>query len=368
MQSMLSGIQEIKDVLAAHSTKKVLLVCDAAFEHLEIAPAIREIVSPYVLFDAFTPNPLYEDVASGVRTFRDSSCDFIVAVGGGSTIDTAKCIKLFGAMDPASNYLEQEYGPHDVPLLAIPTTAGTGSESTRFAVIYYNGEKQSITNNAILPAYVLLEPSVLKTLPPYQKKCAMLDALCQAIESWWSVNSTEESMSLSRRAIRLIMEHMDGHLNGTADGNRAMLTAANLSGRAINLTQTTAAHAMSYKLTSLYNLPHGHAVALCLPRVWEYMLGHTDACSDTRGSAHLQKVFANIAAALGAGDAREALVGFDELLHNLSLTAPTLVRQDDLELLARSVNPVRLKNNPVPIDQEAALELYAAILHRSGGN
>jgi len=362
MQKFFSDIGEIRRVLAAHSAKKVLLVCDAAFARLEISAEVLRAAAPYVLFDAFSPNPLYEDVVSGVRAFRDNGCDFIVAVGGGSTLDTAKCVKLFCGMDTAKNYLRQEHVKNDVPLLAVPTTAGTGSESTRFAVIYYKGEKQSLANDAILPAYVVLEPSVLKTLPLYQKKCAMLDALCQAIEAWWSVNSTGESRAFSKQAIRLFMGHMEDHLDNTKAGNRAMLTAANLAGRAINIAQTTAAHAMSYKLTSIYGLPHGHAAALCLPRVWEYMLENLEQCADPRGPDYLGRVFSDIAAALGASGAAPAVRLIERLLKSLEITPPAQARTDGLEVLARSVNPVRLKNNPVPIDREAALLLYQKIL------
>jgi alcohol dehydrogenase class IV len=362
MQKILSDIKEIPRVLTAHSAKKVLLVCDRAFEYLGVSGYIKNVTAPYVLFDSFTPNPLYEDIVKGVDVFRDNGCDFIVAVGGGSTLDTAKCIKLFCKMDPAKNYLKQEYIKNNVPILAVPTTAGTGSESTRFAAIYYNGEKQSVADNDILPSYVVLEPSVLKTLPLYQKKCTMLDALCQAIEAWWSINSTEESRNLSKQGVRLIISNMKDYLDNTDDGNKAMLTASNLSGQAINIAQTTAAHAMSYKLTSLYHLPHGHAVALCLPRLWRYMLENMEKCSDQRGPIYLWRIFLDISAALGATDIISAIRFFEELLGTLEISAPAEIREEDLALLASSINSVRLKNNPVPIDYENALKLYKKIL------
>jgi alcohol dehydrogenase class IV len=244
-------------VLAACGAKKPFLVCDAAFERLTIARALKDALMPHAVFCVSGANPVYEDIVHAVRAFLDNGCDFVAAVGGGSTIDTAKCVKLFCAMDSEKNYLSQAYVPNGAALLAVPTTAGTGSESTRFAVVYKDEEKQSLAGDAILPGYILLEPSVLETLPLYQKKCTMLDALCQAVESWWSVNSTGESTALSRRAVRMILGNIDGYLRGGKDAARAMLTASNLAGQAINITQTTAAHAMSYKLTSLYHIPTG---------------------------------------------------------------------------------------------------------------
>lgn len=363
MQKIVSDPRRIAEILAAHKAKKVLLVADRAFEHLAVSDTVRTAAAPYVLFNSFSSNPLYEDVVKGVRVFREEGCDFIVAVGGGSTIDTAKSIKLFSAMDPSRNYLTQDYVKNNVPLLALPTTAGTGCESTHFAVLYYKQEKQSLANDDLLPAYVVLDPSVLTTLPLYQKKCTMLDALCQAIESWWSVHSTEESKALSERAVREILSGKDGYLANTEAGNRSMLTAANLAGQAINIAQTTAAHAMSYKLTSLYRLPHGHAVALCLPHVWNDMLGRIGDCADPRGPEYLRRVFSDIAAALGESDARAAVLQFGLLLGSLRICAPEDARREDLPFLARSVNPVRLKNSPVPVDYRAALKLYEQILH-----
>lgn len=363
MQKIFSDPQGIAEILAEHGAKKTLLVVDRAFGRLAVSETILAAAEPHVLFDSFTSNPLYEDVVNGVRVFREEGCDFLIAVGGGSTIDTAKAIKLFGAMDPSRNYLEQDHVKNGVPLLAVPTTAGTGCESTRFAVIYYNHEKQSLADDDLLPGYVLLDPSVLGTLPLYQKKCTMLDALCQAIESWWSVRSTEESRRLSERAVGRILQSMEGYLANAEEGNREMQIAANLAGQAINLAQTTAAHAMSYKLTSLYRLPHGHAAALCLPHVWRYMLGRIDACADPRGPEYLRRVFSDIAAALGENDGGAAALRLDRLLDSLGIAAPQGARREDLPLLARSVNPVRLKNSPVPIDEQAALELYEQILH-----
>ncbi len=370
MQKFLSDVREIRDVFTALGVKKALLCCDAAFSRLEIRESVRNAAEPFVLFDAVTPNPRYEDAARGAALLRGENCDAILAVGGGSTLDTAKCIKFFSQMDPARQYLRQEYVPNGIPLLAVPTTAGTGSESTRFAVLYEDGEKRSLAHDDLLPTHVLLEPLVLKTLPQYQKKCAMLDALCQAIEAWWSVRSTVESRILSQKAVALILRNMEAYLAPAFKSGPAgsvavygqMLAAANLSGQAIHIAQTTAAHAMSYKLTALYGLPHGHAVALCLPALWRWMLSHISLCTDPRGLLYLLSVFSDIATALGAPNAAAAILFLERLRDSLGLTPPESPRAGELELLADTVNPLRLKNNPIPVDRAAALQLYAQIL------
>ncbi|MDE7108035.1 MAG: phosphonoacetaldehyde reductase [Clostridiales bacterium] len=365
-QNIVSGLnshKNIERVLNACGSKKPMLVCDGSFEFLNIKSYFEQSNFPYVRFDKFTSNPLYDDVCNGVDLFRSEHCDCIIAVGGGSAMDVAKCIKLFSGMDRAVNYLEQEKAETGVPLIAVPTTAGTGSESTRFAVIYYNGKKQSVAHQSIIPNHVILDWSVLSTLPVYQKKCTMLDALCQGIESWWSVNSTDESKGYAQNAVCAIVENYKDYIfenkNGAAE---KIMVAANFAGRAINISQTTAPHAMSYKLTSLYGIPHGHAVAVCLPKVWRFMTEHTDKCIDNRGKDYLLGVFEGIAKALGAVDIQSAITRFEGILAELEISAPKS-NVNDLGVLASSVNPVRLVNNPVRLDEADLTELYKQILN-----
>ena len=343
----------------AHS---FLLVKDAAFAHLPCAKNISACALPHVDFDSFTSNPRYDDVRKGVALFRENGCDAILAVGGGSSIDVAKCIKLFARMDPSACYLQQPFEDSGIPLVAIPTTAGTGSEATRFAVIYDQGEKQSIAQDGLVPDRAILDGALLDTLPVFQKKCTLLDALCQGIESWWSVRSTDESVQYSRLAVESIARHMDGYLAGEQAAADELLLASHRAGQAINLTQTTAPHAMSYKLTSLYGLPHGYAVALCLPQVWRYMLAYPQRCVDPRGSAFLSARFVQIASALGCGSPQAAIVWLEAMLARLGMLPPPQASAAELPVLAGTVNPVRLKNNPVSITAQDAETLYRAIL------
>lgn len=366
-QKIISGIgscDEISGIVESIGVKKVLLVCDSSFRFLSIKDMVDKLPCELVKFDGLTSNPLYEDVCKGVELFRNSKCEAIVAVGGGSAIDVAKCIKLFSGMSDDKNYLEQEYKDTKIPLIAVPTTAGTGSESTRHAVTYFKGQKQSISHESIIPDYAILDSSVLKTLPLYQKKCTMLDALCQGIESWWSVNSTDESIEYSKQAVSLIAENLESYIfeNDETAAEKIML-AANYSGRAINITQTTAPHAMSYKLTSMYHLPHGHAVAICLPGVWRYMLNHPENCTDSRGTEHLKNIFNDIAKCMKTESPKQAIDKFDELLNRFELDCPNSENKaKDFEILTDSVNEARLKNNPIMIPKDGLKEIYDRII------
>lgn len=357
------SIRQIENILKKLRTKKYLLVCGRSYPFLTIKNQIDAITVPHMTFSQFTLNPSYSDVCKGVSLFNREKCDTIIAIGGGSAIDVAKCIKLYCKIDSSINYLDQEYKDSGVPLIAIPTTAGTGSESTRYAVIYYEGQKQSITHDSIMPNYAILDSSVLKTLPIYQKKCTMLDALCQGIESWWSVNSNEESKVYSRTAVETIIKYMDPYLIDNDEfAAEQIMIAANYSGRAINITQTTAAHAMSYKLTSMYNLPHGYAVAICLPHIWGYMINNLDKCIDSRGKVYLIKVFHEISYFLGAKNPEDAVNNFYEILEKLQVSKPQVDNSKDIDTLSESVNPSRLKNNPVYLSSIVLHNLYNKIL------
>lgn len=303
-----------------------LLVCDSAFDALDIDLPCR-----YIRFSDYKPNPLYKDAVAGARVLRKNKCDFILAIGGGSSIDIAKCVKHFSS--------------RDIPVMAVPTTSGTGSEATHFAAIYRKGKKMSIAAENLLPDFVVLKSDTLKTLPVYQKKCTMLDALCQAAESWWSKRATAESIEYSKKAIRLILENMDGYLKNEDESNKNMLMASNFAGKAINITTTTAPHAMSYMLTTLYGLPHGHAVAICFPKVWRYM-----------------KNYEYIAKAFGKPTYEEGVLYFEQLLKELEIYPPENVNTKDLDILTNSVNTQRLKNNPIPLDRYTVKLLYKEIL------
>lgn len=372
MQKIINGIAQLPAILQEVDCEKLFLVVDSSYPFLNIKDAIEALpVKERVMFSEFTPNPLYEQVCNGIELLKTSNCDTILAVGGGSAIDVAKCIKLAvlaeegnKAIIPPLVSTRVACDGTKLPFIAIPTTAGTGSESTHNAVMYYEGVKQTVTNDGVLPDFAVLEPSVLKTLPLYQKKCTMMDALCQGIESWWSVNSTEESYEYSRKTIELIMANWRKYIFENDDEAAAqIMLAANYGGRAINITATTAAHAMSYKITSLYKLPHGHAVAVCLPKIWKFMLSHMDKCLDSRGPEYLNSVFSSITLSMGCSSPDNAIVLFEQMMLDMELDNPVANnREEELDTLSTSVNPVRLKNNPVELDEMTIRSLYETIV------
>lgn len=310
--------------------RRIFLVCGPSFRWSEAGARFAALKDRAVFFGGFTPNPCYEDVMEGAALFRGSGCDLIAAGGGGSAIDTAKCIRHFAGACTL--------------LLAIPTTAGSGSEATHFAVIYRQGVKQSV--DCGLPDAVLLDPALLDTLPDYQRKSTLLDALCHGVESCWSVRATEESRAYALQAVRQIMDSYAGYLRNDPKGNAGMLWAAHLAGKAINISQTTAGHAMCYQITKTYGLAHGHAAALCVAKLWPYVLERRET--------------ALLAAAMGCSTPREGAALFQTILDSLSLEPPACT-EEELNRLTASVNPERLGNFPVALGAEDIRKLYQTI-------
>lgn len=353
--------------LKENKIRKLFWVCGNSWKKQKLCQTLEQTAKEenvsIVYFSDFKPNPSYDSVIAGLKSFQENGCGAIAAAGGGSALDVAKCIRLFSAMDgkrearEEGSYLKQKVTGSTVPFLTIPTTAGTGSEATRYAIIYYKGEKQSVTDDLLLPGYVILYPGVLEGLSAYQKKATMLDVLCHAVESYWAQDADEESRKYAGEAIVKLTENKEGYLKNTWEGNAGMLAAANLAGKAINISRTTVPHAMCYKITSLYGYSHGHAAALCLPVVWEYMLDHMEQVSSDRGRAYVEKCFSEIARYLGCETPGEGVQWIKNLLRELEMEVP-VIREEQMGLLVSSVNPARLKNHPVAFEAEDLEKLY----------
>ena len=351
-QSVFKNTSNLLNIINSEKVNKLFVVCDKVmFDVWPLKKLLESNNISYILFSDFTANPKFDDIVKGIELFNKENCDFIVSIGGGSSIDTAKIIKLYSVLDYKKG-ITKDYKYNPVKHLAIPTTAGTGSESTRYSVCYYEGKKQSITHDSIVPDYVILDPSYLLNLPYYQKVSTLMDALCQGIESYWSVNSTDESKEYSKESIKLILNNVYKYIeNNDLIISENMLHASNLAGKAINITQTTAAHAMSYKLTSMYNIAHGHAVSVTLPYLWKFMEENLNECIDSRGKDYLKNTLSEL---------KDMVGGYNkiiELFNYFKLTIPS-VSEEELNILVNSVNPDRLKNNPEKLTNESIKNIY----------
>ncbi len=357
------AIQNLEKLLKEYNPKKIFLVCGKKSFYLsgaseKIKPLIKHI--PHIVFNP-TPNPKIEEIKRGIALFRNFKPDLIIAVGGGSVIDSAKSINTLAFQnDDPLLYIkgQKEVKNQGKPLIAIPTTAGTGSEATKFATIYINKKKYSLETEKNIPDAAIVDPTFTYSLNPYLTACNGLDALCQGIESYWSTNSNEKSRDYAKKAIKLAFNHIEKAVKDPDRKARlAMAEAANLSGKAINITKTTACHSVSYPLTSYFGIPHGHAVALTVPSFLEFNSEvREEDCNDKRGVKFVRKRLNEIFSILTVKNGKEAKERFEALLGNI-LEKTKLrdfnISKEDLELLLKeSFTPSRMNNNPRKVTRE----------------
>ena len=352
----------LEKYLSTRNIKKIFLIHGKTFEKIPIKNFFDRLNIPVIHFTDFKANPDYESVVAGVKIFQSENCDAVIAVGGGSAIDVAKCIKIFAQLDTNFDFLQQKIFPNNIPLIVSPTTAGTGAESTHFAVIYKGGNKISVADKSALPNVIVFDIAPLKILPEYQKKSGLLDAICHSLEAAWSVNSNEVAKEFAFEALRLIYANKNFYLEkNPADVSLSyILYASRLAGKAINIAKTTAGHALSYKLTQNYGIAHGQAAALCVAEVWDYM-------NKNSNDASLKNIFQKLAACMGFSKVEDAIKDLKNILAAWNFNKPLSSNATDAEIniLVNSVNLQRLANNPVKLDEVAIKNIYTQILKRS---
>ena len=357
------GLSRIGELLAPLSGKRILLVTGrgsykacGAQDVLDVALADYDITR---FFD-FDLNPKLEDGLRGAQIANDINADIIIAVGGGSPMDIAKLIKAFRDNPNQAEDMVRGKIPvpqNDTPLIMVPTTAGSGSEATHFAVVYIGKEKFSLAAPELLPDAYILDGKLLATASPYQRAVNGLDALAQATEGAWAVKSTAHSRALSYTAIEALVKHLPGMINeNKAEALQAVMVAANEAGQVINITKTTAPHAFSYAFTSYHDIPHGHAVWMTLPAVFaRHMAATPDELSDPRGALHYNTTMKRLAGLYGLTDAATAEAQLKRFMASLGTeTDMEKMGASDPEQrrnLSGMVNMERMSNNPVNLSQ-----------------
>ena len=374
MTKVVSGIgslSQLSYMRAEFNAKTVLLVTGKASYSNSGAKSIVEaafVDDTVVRFSDFDVNPKIEDAERGVALALEEGVDLIVGVGGGSVMDMAKLIKAFYTAPEKSKKLAKgELAMTDpaIPMVLVPTTAGSGSEATHFAVVYIGLDKYSLASEHLLPDSVILDGSLIASSSPYQLACNGLDALAQAIESAWAAGSTEQSREYSFRAVSLCAKYLNEALapNASEEVFQRMMEAANLAGQAINISKTTAAHAWSYAITSHYGVPHGHAVWLTLPKIFQvHATASDDAVTDPRGADYLRSIMTRLMDALGIVSHKDSECHLKSYLKVINVEgdmerigAKTAKQR---ELLSKQVNMQRMSNNPVGLTEMHVNQIF----------
>jgi len=368
------GILHLKEILAELNAQSIFLVTGNKSYVASGAQACLEgLLKDYTVhrFCDYSANPKCEDVKRGIELFRKRRFDTVIAVGGGSAIDMAKLIN-FLSVNPSAfeayDFGSGISGSAVRPLIAIPTTAGSGSEATSFAVLYAGKKKHSIDDPSVLPAFSIVDSDLTMSLPEYVTAVSGMDALSQGIESYWSVNSNDDSKDFAAEAIRLAVSNLEDAVNDPTEFARLnMAKAAHLSGKAINITRTTAPHAISYPLTSFFGLAHGQAVGLTLSALLTYNAEVTDEnVLDERGAEYVRRIVAELCAVLGAGDSIEAAEKINSMMRNIGLKTRLgqIVSgnpEDIKQLVSEGCDPNRMKNNPRKVSKAAVRKILESL-------
>jgi len=227
------------------------------------------------VFDQVEPNPSTEVVYRGAEEGRRNGCNLVVALGGGSAMDAAKGIAF---LLKSSVSLEESFAPSEVyealPMIAIPTTCGTGSEVTRYAVLtnVWKKRKEVLLGNPLMPRVALADADLLNSLPRDLVAYTGFDALSHAVEAYISKESMPLSDFFALEAMRTILGNIVEAVGGVAEARENMLYASMLAGMAINCAGTVAVHGMGYYLTNYHGVHHGLANAVLLPHVLRFEL------------------------------------------------------------------------------------------------
>ena len=365
------SIRQAGDMTEKMGMRKPMIV---GSKHL--IPRLRQFLPMDApVFTGYHPNPDLSDAEAGVNLYREQGCDGLISIGGGSAMDTAKAIKAWlcaGSYDalkrgevripegtgtapekiPSPQALKEralrQQSSAFIPHLAIPGTAGSGAEATSAAVVYEKGKKMNVGHPALLPEGVILDAALLESLPAYHKKSCALDALCQGIESYWARAATEDSRVHAFLAFQGVLDNVRAYLAGDPHAAEQMMDASYQSGKAIFITRTTAAHAMSYQITQRMGLAHGHACAMTLPVLWDLLTDNEET----------RNMMAGLASRMRLGDPSMGSRLIRGLMLEMELPVPERPDEKMLDILTDSVNPERMGNHPMALSREQIRAVY----------
>ena len=342
----------LEEVLGEGGIHRCVIVCGRHFAP-EAERLVRECGAVCAAFTAVEENPQLSGVEAVAALARTHGADGIVGIGGGSAIDTAKFAAAIALGDaPADAYFtgEKAFPEQRLPIVAVPTTAGTGSEVTQVSVVSRGKEKRTINHPAFLPKAALVDPLLTHSVPPRTTVNTGLDAMAHALEGCWSRNHQPITDLLAAEAVRLVLENLEtAYRDGeSAEAREKLAYAALLGGLSFALPKTAGCHACSYPLSEDYGMSHGEACAFTLP-------------SFVRINA--DERLERLCRMAGLRDAEELAQRIEALRAMAGLrTRLCELGSVDLDKLSRdcAAHPL-MRNNPVPMDEGALRAMFEAL-------
>ncbi|MCD8303779.1 MAG: lactaldehyde reductase [Prevotellaceae bacterium] len=366
--------QELPGVLERLGSKKALVVTDKGLLRVGTAQKVTQVLDeagfPYETYSEIKPNPTVTNVQMGVEAFKASGADCLVAIGGGSSMDTAKGIGIVVANPEFCDVvsLEGEAGTRhkSVPIIAFPTTAGTGAEVTiNYVIIDERKQKKMVcVDPNDIPAVAIVDPELMYTLPRSLTAATGMDALTHAIEGYITKGAWVMSDMYELQAIRMIARHLPVAVEQpqNEEAREAMALAQYIAAQAFSNVGLGLVHGMAHPMGSLFDVPHGVANALLLPTVMEFNMPR---CVEKYGviAKEMGVDTAGMTAEEAAQSACDAVrqlalrVGIPQHLAELGISEGDIPR-----LAAQAMEDVCTPGNPRDVSEEEIRQLYLKVL------
>jgi lactaldehyde reductase len=366
------AIAEIPNEIKARGYKKVFVCTDPDLIKFGVAAKVTDVLAEasvsYEIFSNIKANPTIENVLDGVKAFKDSGADSIVAIGGGSAMDTAKAIGIIIENPEFSDVRSLEgVAPtknHATFTIAVPTTAGTAAEVTINYVITDVEKKRKFVCVDVhdIPEIAVVDPDMMASMPKGLTAATGMDALTHAIEGYITKGAWEMTDMFHLKAIELISKHLRGACENTAEGREGMALAQYVAGQGFSNVGLGIVHSMAHGLGALYDTPHGVANAIILPTVMEYNAECTGEkyrdiakAMGVKGTETMTIEGARIAA-IAAVKKLAIDVGIPEDLKEI-------VKEEDIQFLAESAYADACRpGNPRDTSVEEIVELYKSLM------
>lgn len=366
------AIQEIAPEIKGRGFKKCFVCSDPDLLKFGVTKKVTDVLDgagiPYDIYSEIKPNPTVENVKSGVAAFKASGADCIVAVGGGSSMDTAKAIGIIIENPEFEDVVSLEgVAPTKnkcVPIIAVPTTAGTAAEVTINYVITdtENNRKMVCVDPKDIPVIAVVDPDMMSTMPKGLTAATGMDALTHAIEGYITKGAWELSDMFHIKAIEIIASGLRGAVENTPEGREKMALGQYVAGMGFSNVGLGLVHSMAHPLGAVYDTPHGVANAIILPTVMEYNAPATG------------EKYRDIAKAMGVDgvddmsldEARKAAVdAVRQLGADVGIPADLkeIVKDEDVDFLAQSAYDDACRpGNPRDTSVEEIKALYRSLM------
>ena len=364
---MVNSAEDIKKFINDKSFKKIFVLCGKkSFVTSGAEDLFKKIIidKEIKLFYKKSELPILEELIEIINDVKNFKPDLILAVGGGAVIDYAKIANVVDVREDLADLIVNYSYPFKkkyTKLTVIPTTAGSGAEVTSNAVIYVDGIKHSFESELLIPDNFFLIPEFLISAPNKIKASAGFDAIAQALESLVSKKSNDQSVKYASKSLRVSVNSFISFVNNPNMKNATeMSISANLAGKAISISKTTAPHAASYPFTSLFNISHGHAVSLFFERFFKF---NYDNLQKSETSFDLKKRFDLIFNLFDVPNINDfnSKISFIKKQAKLedNLIKLDIDIQQSSENIFNGINLLRLGNNPVKINGKDILNIIS---------